>query len=812
VSLIEALDKMSRIFLSLLLVATTVSGVFAQIFDPVEWEYEVKRISESEAELTFIASIESGWHLYAQKIEGDGPIPTSFTFQDLDGAELVGDVSEEEGHTEMDPNFGIELKYFSDEAKFVQKVKVSGTATTIRGELEFMVCNDERCLPPDYLPFEFKVPAVAIGDVTPSEQDHGESQIFEPVTWSFAYKDLGNGEYELQFNAVIEEYWHVYSMHLPEETMTVSTLFEYDSLKGIELIGKVVEPEPITKFDPVNEEELSWFENEVTFTQKIRLSGPAGYVKGAVNFMACDDEKCLAPEWIDFELNISGEVVEESATADDSQSTGGNNKSYWRVFFLAFFSGLGALLTPCVFPMIPLTVSFFTKQSKNKLKGRINAVIYGLFILGIYFSLSLPFHVLEGVDPDIFNQIATNFWLNMVLGVVFIIFAISFFGAFELTLPSSWINKADKASDVGGIVGIFFMAITLVLVSFTCTGPILGGLLGATLSSAGGEAANMLSVGMLGFGLAFGLPFGLFAFFPGWLNSLPKSGGWLNTVKVVFGFLELAFAFKFLSNADLVMQTGILKREIFIAIWIAVFLMLSLYLFKLIRFEHDDDDTKMSIPRALIGALTLTFTIYLVPGLWGAPLKIISGFPPPNFYSEAPGGFGGSAVTTAAPTLNKDGNIVGDPEHCPHGLSCFHDYEEGMAYAKESGKPVLLDFTGWACVNCRKMEEQVWSDPRVLNRLSNEYVLISLYVDEKAELPEEEQIEVKIGEKTRKLRTVGNRWSYFQANRFGNNSQPYYVVLDHEENQLGDPASYDPDIEKYVNWLDAGISAFEASK
>jgi thiol:disulfide interchange protein DsbD len=433
-----------------------------------------------------------------------------------------------------------------------------------------------------------------------------------------------------------------------------------------------------------------------------------------------------------------------------------------------------------------------------------------LFILGIYFSLSLPFHVLEGVDPDIFNQIATNFWLNMVLGVVFIIFAISFFGAFELTLPSSWINKADKASDVGGIVGIFFMAITLVLVSFTCTGPILGGLLGATLSSAGGEAANMLSVGMLGFGLAFGLPFGLFAFFPGWLNSLPKSGGWLNTVKVVFGFLELAFAFKFLSNADLVMQTGILKREIFIAIWIAVFLMLSLYLFKLIRFEHDDDDTKMSIPRALIGALTLTFTIYLVPGLWGAPLKIISGFPPPNFYSEAPGGFGGSAVTTAAPTLNKDGNIVGDPEHCPHGLSCFHDYEEGMAYAKESGKPVLLDFTGWACVNCRKMEEQVWSDPRVLDRLSNEYVLISLYVDEKAELPKEEQIEVKIGEKTRKLRTVGNRWSYFQANRFGNNSQPYYVVLDHEENQLGDPASYDPDIEKYVNWLDAGISAFEA--
>lgn len=802
---------MSRIFLSLLLVATTFSGAFAQIFDPVDWKFEVKRLSQTEAELTFVASIESGWHLYAQEIDGDGPIPTSFTFQELGGAALVGKVSEGKGHSEMDPNFGIELKFFSDEAKFVQKVKVSGSATKISGELEFMVCNDERCLPPDYLPFEFKVPAAATGDITPSEQDHGESQIFEPVTWKFAHKDLGNGEYELQFSASIEEHWHVYSMHLPEETMTVSTTFEYDSLKGVELVGDVVEPEPITKFDPVNQEELSWFENEVTFIQKIRLTEPDGYVKGAVNFMACDDEKCLAPEWVDFEFSVSGEVAEE-AVSSNSEDDKGDKKSYWRVFFLAFFSGLGALLTPCVFPMIPLTVSFFTKQSKNKLKGRINAVIYGLFILGIYFSLSLPFHVLEGVDPDIFNQIATNFWLNMVLGVVFIIFAISFFGAFELTLPSSWINKADKASDVGGIVGIFFMAITLVLVSFTCTGPILGGLLGATLSSAGGEAANMLSVGMLGFGLAFGLPFGLFAFFPGWLNSLPKSGGWLNTVKVVFGFLELAFAFKFLSNADLVMQTGILKREIFIAIWIAVFAMLSLYLFKLIRFEHDDDDNKMSIPRALIGALTLTFTIYLIPGLWGAPLKIISGFPPPNFYSEAPGGFGGSAKHSATATLTKDGKIVGDPEHCPHGLSCFHDYEEGLAHAKESGKPVLLDFTGWACVNCRKMEEQVWSDPRVLKRLTDEYVLISLYVDEKAKLPEEEQIEVQIGEKTRKLRTVGNKWSYFQANRFGNNSQPYYVVLDHNEKQLGEPASYDPDIEKYVKWLDDGISAFEATK
>jgi thioredoxin-related protein len=315
-------------------------------------------------------------------------------------------------------------------------------------------------------------------------------------------------------------------------------------------------------------------------------------------------------------------------------------------------------------------------------------------------------------------------------------------------------------------------------------------------------------MGMTGFSLALALPFGLFAAFPGWLNSMPKSGGWLNSVKVSLGLLELALAFKFLSNADLVVQAGLLQRELFLAIWIAIFGTLALYLFGFIHFPHDSKTERIGVARYLFGLLSLVFTIYLIPGMWGAPLKVISGFPPPMFYSESPMGLAGGSTASSTNVTDKDGKVVGDPDHCPHGLPCFHDYEKGLAYARESGKPVLLDFTGWACVNCRKMEEQVWSDPRVLKLLREDYVLISLYVDEKTPLPEAEQIEVKIGEKTKKLKTIGNRWSYFQASRYGTNSQPYYVILDHNEQQLGDPAAYDPDIEKYVRWLEGGLKAF----
>jgi thiol:disulfide interchange protein DsbD len=785
-----------------MLMALSISGSIAQIFDPVDWSFSAERISETEAKLVFTANIEEGWHLYAQEIDEGGPIPTSFTFQELGKASLKGGVAEGEGHTEMDPNFEMVVKYFEGKADFVQLVELTSAATKIKGELEFMVCNDERCLPPEYKEFEFKIPAAEVeGAISPSEQGHdSQSQIFEPVSWAFDTKDLGDGVFELQFKATIEDHWHVYSMNLPEETMTQPTVFEYDSLKGVLLDGKVSEPEPITKFDPVNEEELSWFENEVTFTQKVRLTETDGYIKGALNFMACDDEKCLAPEWVDFEFKLSGQVAEGASTIGSS----GSDRSWVGIFIAGFFGGFLALLTPCVFPMIPLTVSFFTKQSKDRAKGISNALLYGFFIIFIYVVLGFAVTVTFGADA--LNALSTNVWFNLFFFVLLVVFAISFLGAFEITLPSSWVNKADQASDKGGIIGIFFMAFTLSLVSFSCTGPIIGTLLVEAAVNGGVMGPIM---GMTGFSLALALPFGLFAAFPGWLNSMPKSGGWLNSVKVVLGLLELALALKFLSNADLVVQAGYLKRELFLALWIGIFGTLAMYLFGFIRFPHDSPINNISIPRYLFGLVILVFTIYLIPGLWGAPLKIISGFPPPLHYSESPQGLGGGG--SAVPVLkNADGEIVGDPDHCPHGLPCFHDYDEGLAYAKEVGLPVLVDFTGHACVNCRKMEDQVWSDPKVLKRLREDFVLISLYVDEKLELPKEEQIEVTIGGKTKKLRTVGNKWSYLQADRYGNNSQPYYVILDHNENQLGPSAAYDPDIELYVNWLDSGKAAFEA--
>lgn len=785
-----------------MLMALSISSAIGQMFDPVKWSFKAERVSESEAELTFTANIEAGWHLYSQHLDDGGPIPTSFTFKELGGAKLKGDVQEGEGHTEMDKNFGMTVKFFEGKAEFVQIIEIASAATTISGELEFMVCNDERCLPPDMRDFEFKVPEVkSLEESAPAEQGHDDvSGFHDPVKWDFSHKKLGNGEFELQFKATIEEHWHVYSMNLPDETMTQETVFEFDSLKGVQLEGKVVEPKPITQFDPVNEEELSWFENEVVFTQKIKLTEKNAFVKGAVNFMACDDKQCLAPEWVDFEFELSGEVAEGSSTV-------GSDKSWIGIFIAGFLGGFLALLTPCVFPMIPLTVSFFTKQSKDRAKGISNALLYGFFIIFIYVVLGFAVTVTFGADA--LNALSTNVWFNLFFFILLVVFAISFLGAFEITLPSSWVNKADQASDKGGIIGIFFMAFTLSLVSFSCTGPIIGTLLVEAAVNGGVMGPIM---GMTGFSLALALPFGLFAAFPGWLNSMPKSGGWLNSVKVVLGLLELALALKFLSNADLVVQAGLLKRELFLAIWIGIFGTLALYLFGFIRFPHDSPVSNISIPRYLFGLVVLVFTIYLVPGLWGAPLKIISGFPPPNFYSESPNGFGGGGSSTAAVVLSDKGDIVGEPEHCPHGLPCFHDYEEGLEYAKESGKPIMLDFTGWACVNCRKMEEQVWSDPAVLKRLREDYVLISLYVDEKLELPKEEQVEVEIGGKTKKLRTVGNKWSYMQAERFGTNSQPYYVVLDHEENQLGPHAAYDPDIEKFVEWLDNGKAAFEAGK
>ncbi|MCB0401940.1 MAG: thioredoxin family protein, partial [Flavobacteriales bacterium] len=493
-------------------------------------------------------------------------------------------------------------------------------------------------------------------------------------------------------------------------------------------------------------------------------------------------------------------------TIQEKKDEESGDRSIWTIFFLAFGSGLAALLTPCVFPMIPMTVSFFTKQSKSKSQGIRNAVFYGASIIVIYVILGSV--VTLFVPPDVINEISTGVGMNIFFFILLVVFAISFLGAFEITLPSSWVNKADKASDRGGLVGIFFMALVLALVSFSCTGPIVGTLL-VESATVGGIVPV---IGMLGFSAALALPFGLFAAFPGWLNSLPKSGGWLTSVKVFLGFLELAFAFKFLSNADLVVQGHYLERELFLAIWIGIFAILAVYLFGLIRLPHDSPVQNLSVGRTLLGTATVIFVIYLIPGLWGAPLKLISGFPPPMSYSESPHGVGATGgATSGAQEHGPEGTHLG-----AQGLYLFHDLDEGLAYAKKEGKPAFLDFTGWACVNCRKMEENVWGEPGVIDIMRDDVVIISLYVDEKAELPLEEQVEVEFAPgKKRVLKTVGNKWSAYQTTHYQTNTQPYYRMLGpNGEDLTNGSADYEHhgNPEDFKAWLEEGLKLYDAAK
>jgi thiol:disulfide interchange protein len=518
-----------------------------------------------------------------------------------------------------------------------------------------------------------------------------------------------------------------------------------------------------------------------------------------------------SPDWLseDFtnEVNEKSEKTNLSQFSPSSEEEKEDNKSVWTIFFLAFGSGLAALLTPCVFPMIPMTVSFFTKQSKSKAQGIRNAIFYGISIIVIYVLLG---GVVTGfVPPDVINEISTGVGMNIFFFILLVIFAVSFMGAFEITLPSSWVNSADKASDKGGYVGIFFMALVLALVSFSCTGPIVGTLLVESATIGG----IVPIIGMFGFSLALALPFALFAAFPGWMNSLPKSGGWLTTVKVFLGFLELALAFKFLSNADLVVQGHYLERELFLAIWIGVFGVLAMYLFGFIQLPHDSPIANLSVGRVLLGVTTVIFVVYLIPGLWGAPLKLISGFPPPMSYSESPHGVGDS----------RGGGSSSAADHGPEGthlgaqsLHLFHDLDKGLAYAKKVGKPAFLDFTGWACVNCRKMEENVWGTQGVLDIMKNEVVIISLYVDEKAELPIEEQVEVEYAPgKTRILRTLGNKWSTLQTTKYKTNTQPYYRMLGPNGEDLSNGSA---DYENHGNrddfkaWLDKGLKLYKEAK
>jgi thiol:disulfide interchange protein DsbD len=781
--------------------------VAAQIFNPVKWEWKAERTSATEATVILTATCDAGWHIYSQTVPDGGPIATTFDYKELSNVKLSGKTTEPKGHTEFDKAFAITLTYFEKTVTFKQKVKVTKDPASVGGEIGFMVCNDERCLPPDYIPFKVDIPKFERKTEEPKADTTGQgmntplepSGIQEPVKWEFKLGKATDGTAELQLVGTVEAGWHYYSTRMPAD-FPFPTLLNWTPDARYALVDSVLETGLITHYDSMFGMALSYFEGKALFAQRINiLTDSAFTIKGSIEGVACNNNMCTPPDRVEFSIDIPPGSRTQVATADADTSWVG-------IFIGGFLGGLFALLTPCVFPMIPLTVSFFTKQSKTKAMGIRNAVLYGLSIIGIYVLLGFGVTMVFGADA--LNALSTNVWFNIFFFVLLVVFAISFLGAFEITLPSSWVNKADQASEQGGLIGIFFMAFTLSLVSFSCTGPIIGTLL-VEAAVNGGVLGPIM--GMTGFSMALALPFGLFAAFPGWLNTLPKSGGWLNSVKVVLGLLELALALKFLSNADLVVQAHLLTREVFLAIWIAIFGSLTLYLFGFIRFPHDSPTTNLSIPRFLFGLAALIFTIYMVPGLWGAPLKVISGFPPPQFYSESPKGLISASTGGGTATADHGTPKAGDG-HCPHDLPCFHDYETGLAHAKKVGKPIMLDFTGWACVNCRKMEEQVWSDPEVLRRLAEDYVLISLYVDEKTELPKDQQVEVTIGDRTKTLRTIGNRWSHMQAERFGTNSQPYYVVLDHNERQIGPPAAYDPDIQKYINWLDAGLKGFKEGK
>lgn len=657
------------------------------------------------------------------------------------------------------------------------------------------------------------------------------AQIQEPVKFKTELKTISDTEAQIVFTGNIDAGWHVYSTDLPSGG-PISATFNVEKIQGAELMGKLTpQGKEIENFDKVFEMKLRYFENTATFVQKFKITDASYQIEGYLEYGACNDENCLPPTEVPFSFSGKGnaatttvatsetkaETVNQPAaensvaetTAIDSaatvalsdnetsvqdywtpvikelnsygETTSQQDRSWIYIFFAGFIGGLLALFTPCVWPIIPMTVSFFLKRSKDKKKGIRDAWTYGASIVVIYVALGLAITLIFGASA--LNALSTNAVFNILFCLMLIIFAASFFGAFELTLPSKWSNAVDsKAEQTSGLLSIFLMAFTLSLVSFSCTGPIIGFLL-VEVSTTGSVIAP--AIGMLGFAIALALPFTLFAMFPSWLKSMPKSGGWMNVIKVTLGFLELAFALKFLSVADLAYGWRILDRETFLALWIVIFGLLGFYLLGKIKFPHDDDDNTTSVPRFFMALISLAFAVYMVPGLWGAPLKAVSAFAPP--------------MTT------QDFNLYNNEVHAK-----FDDYDAGMEYAKRNGKPVMLDFTGYGCVNCRKMEAAVWTDPKVSKLMTDDYVLITLYVDNKEPLPE--HIKVMENGKERTLRTVGDKWSYLQRSKFGANAQPFYVLIDNEGKPLNKSYSYDEDIDKYVDFLQTGLDNYKKEK
>jgi thiol:disulfide interchange protein len=639
-----------------------------------------------------------------------------------------------------------------------------------------------------------------------------KAQLVQPVKWTFSQEHVSGQVYSLHFKAAIDEGWHLYSDKLPEGG-PIATSFHFEPSTAFTLDSLVSKTKPIQLFDKTFNMDLEYFSNKAEFVQYITLvsAGPV-VVEGYVEFMSCNDETCTPPTEADFKFELNTEKKSEGGIAP--VATGGENRGLLVFFLISFLAGLAAILTPCVFPMIPMTVSFFMHGGETKARSRINASIYGLSIIGIYTVVGTLVAVFFG--PGIANWLSTHWIPNLIFFAVFILFAFSFFGMFEIVLPSWLVNKADKGADKGGAAGAFFMALTLVLVSFSCTGPIVGAIL---VESAGGQVLKPI-IGMLGFSLAFALPFTLFALFPQWLSNLPKSGGWLNSVKVVLGFIELALGLKFLSVADQTYHWGLLDREIYIAIWIVIFTLLGFYLLGKLKFAHDSEVKHVSVPRLMLSIVTFSFVVYLVPGLFGAPLKGISGYMPPmathdfDFHKIIRDEV--RLVTQTSNTsfqFSSDQSIEGCDEpkfaeflHLPHGLEGYFDYEQALACSKAQNKPLFIDFTGHGCVNCREMEATVWSDPRVLERLKNNFVIVALYVDDKTKLPESEWVTSEYDGKVKK--TLGKKYADFQISRFKVNAQPYYVILDHNEEMLVQPTARDLNPDNFVKFLDEAVAKF----
>ena len=786
--------------------------------DKVSWKFSIEQDGCDAIIVAKITCVEH-WHVYAANLpEGSFLLPTEIEPDKSPNYKVVGKVIEPKPEFYHDEAADEDIFQHSKTFTLKRKIKISSEKDfTLKGRFSFQTCDESHCLPPFDADFSLKVKgcgtADAVGDDEVTEGNLAEEGKMEfpedKVKWDFTVEQEGENV-TIIAKIDIVEHWHISGANLPATSMQGATEIEPDESPNYEVVGTVIEPEPEFYHDKASDEDIYQHSKSFILKRKIKvLAGEDFVLKGRFSFTTCtDDGYCLAPFDTDFKVDVKGveggviASVEETETKDDNDIS---NMSIWTIFFLSFGAGFMALLTPCVFPMIPMTVSFFTKQSKTKSAGIRNATFYGICIIGIYVVLGTLVTWIFGAS--ILNWLSTQWWFNMAFFILLVIFAVSFMGAFEITLPSSWVNKADKASDRGGMIGIFFMALVLALVSFSCTGPIVGTLL-VEAATIGGIAPF---IGMFGFSLALALPFGLFAAFPGWMNTMPKSGGWLTTVKVFLGFLELALAFKFLSNADLAVQAHLLEREMFLAIWIAVFGVLAMYLFGFIQLPHDGPVGNLSVGRTLLATTTVIFVVYMIPGLWGAPLKLISAFPPPMHYSESPLGVG------------KSGGGGGVAEHGPEGthlgaqnLWLFHDLEKAEAYAKEVGKPLMIDFTGHNCVNCRKMEQSVWGEPGVIDKLRDEIVIVSLYVDEDIDLPKEEQIEVElVPGKMKTLKTVGDKWAYTQIKRYNITAQPYYRMLGPNGEDLDNgSADYmnhkDPKV--FEEWVSQGIKLYKEAK